>query len=161
MLARESEAGQPEQERLEVVEFQLGYETYGIETSHIREIYPLTEITSLPGAPPFIRGIVSVRGEILSVIDLKNLFDLPEKGLTDFNKIIIIQAGGGEFGLLADAVIGIRPIPILELKTSLPTMTGIRTKYLKGVTGERIIVIDAMKILSDKNIFASKGRNTN
>lgn len=158
-LAREAEKVL-DQEYLEVVEFILAYETYGIESAYVREIYPLTEITSLPGTPPFVRGIVNVRGQILSVIDLKKFFELPEKGLTDLNKIIIVRDDNMEFGILADAVLGIRKLPVREFEATLPTLTGIRTQYLKGVTRERMVILDAAKILSDKNIIISEGRET-
>ena len=160
VLAREPEKEMLDQDYLEVVEFLLAYETYGIESAYVREIYPLTEITLLPGTPPFVQGIVNIRGQILSVIDLKKFFELPEKGLSDLNKIIIIRDDNMEFGILADAVLGIRKLPVGEIEASLPTLTGIREQYLKGVTRERIVVLDAVKILSDKNIIISEGRET-
>ncbi len=153
VLAREADKDLLDQDYLEVVEFLLAYETYGIESAYVREIYPLTEITPLPGTPPFVRGIVNVRGQILSIIDLKKFFELPEKGLTDLNKIIIVRDDNMEFGILADAVLGIRKLPVGEIEASLPTLTGIREQYLKGVTRERMVVLDAVKILSDKKII--------
>ena len=153
VLAREADKEALDQDYLEVVEFLLAYETYGIESAYVREIYPLTGITPLPGTPSFIRGIVNIRGQILSVIDLKKFFELPEKGLTDLNKIIIIRDDNMEFGVLADAILGIRKIPVREIEASLPTLTGIREQYLKGVTRERMVILDAVKILSDKKII--------
>ncbi len=160
VLAREPEKEALDQGYLEVVEFLLAYETYGIESAYVREIYPLTEITPLPGTPPFVQGIVNIRGQILSVIDLKKFFELPEKGLSDLNKIIIVQDDNMEFGILADAVLGIRKLPVGEIEAALPTLTGIRAQYLKGVTRERMAILDAAKILSDKNIIISEGRET-
>ncbi|MBC8458697.1 MAG: purine-binding chemotaxis protein CheW, partial [Deltaproteobacteria bacterium] len=116
VLAREADKELLDQDYLEVVEFLLAYETYGIESAYVREIYPLTEITLLPGTPPFVRGIVNIRGQILSVIDLKKFFELPEKGLTDLNKIIIIRDDNMGFGVLADAVLGIRKLPVREIE---------------------------------------------
>lgn len=153
VLAREADKELLDQDYLEVVEFLLAYETYGIESAYVREIYPLTEITLLPGTPPFVRGIVNIRGQILSVIDLKKFFELPEKGLSDLNKIIIVQDDNMEFGILADAVLGIRKLAGGEIEAALPTLTGIRGQYLKGVTRERMVVLDAVKILSDKKII--------
>jgi purine-binding chemotaxis protein CheW len=158
VLAREPEKETLDQDYLEVVEFLLAYEAYGIESAYIREIYPLTEITPLPGIPLFVRGMVNVRGQILSVIDLKKFFELPEKGLTDLNKIIIVQDENMEFGILADAVLGIRRLATGEIGAALPTLTGIRAQYLKGVTRERMVILDATKILSDENIIISKWR---
>ena len=95
---------------LEVVEFVLGAEHYGIESLHIREIHPLSEFTPLPCTPAFVLGLVNVRGQILSIIDIKKLFDLPDQGLTDLNKVIIVHADHMELGILADAIVGLRSI---------------------------------------------------
>lgn len=154
-LAREPEIGEGTQGDLEVVEFLLSYETYGIESFFVREVYPLTEITPLPGTPPFVLGIISVRGQILSVLDLRKFFDLPEKGLTDLNKVIIIHDEKMEFGILADAVTGIRKISLNFIQPALPTLTGIRAEYLKGVTDERMAILDAKKILGDEKIIVT------
>ncbi len=152
-LAREPEKEAVNLEYIEVVAFLLAYEQYGIESSYVREVYPLKEFTPLPGTPAFVLGVVNVRGQILSVVDIKKFFDLPEKGLTDLNKVIIIQHDKMEFGILADAVLGVRSIPLAAIQPSLPTLTGIRADYLKGVTGERLVVLDAVKILSDPQII--------
>jgi len=153
----ESLAKQPESEEglekyLEVVEFLLAHERYAIETAYIREVYPLRELASLPNTPPFVLGIINVRGQILSVIDIKKFFELPEKGITDLNKVIIIHTDEMELGILADAIIGVRSVPLKQLQPSLPTLTGVRGRYLKGVTKERLVVLDANKIMSDKKI---------
>ena len=85
-LAREQEPDQCEQDRLEVIEFVLADEKYAVESSFVREVYPFREFTPIPGAPPFVLGIINVRGHIVSVVDLKKFFGLPEKGLTDLSK---------------------------------------------------------------------------
>ncbi len=152
-LAREPEPETAAGESLEVVEFILAYERYGIESYYVREAYPLTEITPVPCTPPFVLGIINVRGQILSVVDLKKFFDLPEKGLTNLNKVIIVHNENMEFGILADVILGVRSIPLNKIQPSLPTLTGIRADYLKGVTKERLVVLDMAKILSDKKII--------
>jgi purine-binding chemotaxis protein CheW len=139
-------------EYIEVIEFLLAYEKYGIESSYVREVYPLKEFTPLPCTPPFVLGIINVRGQNLSIIDIKKFFDLPEKGLTDLNKVIIVHNDKMEFGVLADVILGVRNIPIGGLQSSLPMLTGIREEYLKGVTDERVVILDAEKLLSDKKI---------
>lgn len=153
-LAREPEEKEKAEEIIEVVEFLLAYEKYGIEASYIREVWPLKDITPLPGTPPFVAGIINVRSRILSVIDIKKFFDLPEKGLGDLNKVIILHSGDAEFGVLADAILGVRNIAISELQPAPATFTGVREEYLKGIAGERMVVLDAGKILSDKKIIA-------
>jgi purine-binding chemotaxis protein CheW len=140
---------------IEVVEFLLSYETYGIESFYIREIHMLKEFTPVPCTPSFVLGIMNVRGQIISIIDMKNFFDLPPRGLTEFNKVIIIRKPGMEFGILADAVLGVRFIPGNEIQQPLPTFTGARMKYLKGITPTGMAILDADKILSDKKIVVN------
>ncbi len=116
----------------------------------------LKDLTPLPGIPRFVIGIMNVRGKTLSVIDLKKFFDLPQRGLGDLNKVIILSSGGMEFGILADTILGVREIRSSDLRLSLPTLTGIREDYLKGVTGDRLVVLDAERILSDKRIVVNE-----
>jgi purine-binding chemotaxis protein CheW len=141
---------------LEIVEFVLGPERYGIESSCIREIYPLNEFTPLPCTPPFVLGLVNVRGQILSIINIKKLFDLPEKGLTDLNKIVIVHAHSIELGILADAILGTRSIAPEDLHPALPTLTGIRANYLQGITQDSLVVLDVGKILADEKILVDE-----
>lgn len=141
-----------ESECIEVVTFLLAYETYGIETAYVREVYPLKDLSPLPCTPPFVAGIVNVRGQVMSVIDLKKFFGLPEKGLTDLNKVVILSDGIMEFGILADVVVDVRNIPLGKIQPSLPTLTGIREQYLRGVTAERLIILDAYSLLTNRSI---------
>ena len=145
-------AEKADEDSIEVVEFLLANEHYGIESHFICEVYPLKDYTSLPGVPSFVLGLVNVRGRILSVIDIKKFFELPEKGLSDLNKIIIIKDEKMEFGILADAILGVRSIAVSELGPPLPTLTGIRGEFLQGITGERMVILDAARILADKDI---------
>lgn len=159
-LARELGAKNKAEADLEVVEFLLAYEKYGIQASYVREVYPLKELTPLPGTPRFVLGMINVRGKILSVIDIKKFFDLPEKGLTDLNKVIIVYSDKMEFGILADGILGMRGIPLDDIQPSLPTLTGIREEYLKGVTSEPIVILDAEKLLSDPAIIVHEEMET-
>ena len=151
-LAREVEAPQEATEAIEVIEFVVARERYAVESAYVREIYPLNDLTPLPCTPRFVLGIVNVRGQILSVIDIKKFFDLPEKGLSDLNKVVILRSEAMEFGVLADSIAGTRVLPVHELQPSLPTLTGIREEYLRGVTADRTAILDAGKLLSDPKI---------
>lgn len=155
-LAAEPQKKVDEEEFIEVVEFLLAHETYAVASEYVREIYPLNELTPLPCTPNFVLGIVNVRGQILSVIDIKRFFDLPEKGLTNLNKIIILHSDEMEFGILADSIIGVRNLILSELDKSLPTLTGIREEYLKGVTKDREVVLNAGKLLADQGIVVNE-----
>jgi len=152
-LARPPERAAVAAASLELLEFRLARESYALETRYVREVYPLKNLTPLPCTPPFVLGIVNVRGRILPVLDLKKFFELPEQGLTDLNRIILVRGNDLELGLLADVIAGVRTIPVDSLQPSLPTLTGIRAEYLKGVTAERLVVLDLDRILADPKII--------
>jgi len=155
-LAEEAAKAEADDDYIEVVEFVLAYERYAIETRYVREVHPLESLTPLPCTPAFVLGIVNLRGEILSVIDLKKFFDLPEKGLTDQNKVIVLRSGNMVFGVLADAVAGASRVRVADIQPSLPTLTGVREAYLIGVTLERTVILDAEKLLADEKIIVQE-----
>ena len=155
-LARAPEAAEAADSYIEVVEFTLAHERYAIESHCVREVYPLDNLTPLPCTPAFVLGIVNLRGEILSVIDIKKFFELPEKGLTDLNKVIVLQSGSMLFGILADTILGVRSIARTEIQSSLPTLTGIREDYLTGVTKKRVAILDAATLLSDRKLVVQE-----
>jgi purine-binding chemotaxis protein CheW len=152
LLAREFGARERSRDGLEVVEFLLANERYGIESSCVREVYVMKELARVPCTPPFVLGITSVRGKVLSVIDIKKFFDLPETGLGDRDRIIIVETGAMKVGILADAVRGLRFVPLEDIQSSLPTLTGVRREYLKGITADRLAILDAEKLLNDEKI---------
>ncbi|TAJ94038.1 MAG: purine-binding chemotaxis protein CheW [Gammaproteobacteria bacterium] len=155
-LAREPEKVQLADAQVEILEFILAQERYAVESRHVREVYPLENLTPLPCTPPFVLGIINLRSEIVSVIDIKKFFDLPEKGLTDLNKVIVLQSGPMLFGILADIIVGVRRIRAAEIQPSLPTLSGVREKYLRGITSDRTVLLDAGKLLADEQIIVQE-----
>lgn len=141
---------------LEVVEFRLADETYCVECIHIGEVYPLKSLTPIPGTPAFVLGIINIRGRIVSVIDLKTFFELPAKGLSDLTRVIVLKDRRMEFGILAEEVTGTTSILPRDIQPPLPTLTGIRGQYLKGIAKNRVIVLDAVKLLADEKMVVNQ-----
>ena len=137
-------------EILEVVEFELALENYAFALAEVRAVSLLHELTPVPGTPPFVLGIINLRGEIRTVIDLQRFFDRPAAGLTQLNQLLIIEHGDLEVAILTDAIRGVRRIPLASL---LPAATDPRARYLRGVTGERMVVLDGAKLLADPRLL--------
>lgn len=152
ILSREDRNAGEEFTTLDVVEFLLSGERYAVELSSVREVWPMKEYTPLPCTPAFVVGLINIRGQILSVIDIRKFFELPERGLTNLNRVIVLREDRMEFGILADAILGVRVLSLKDLQVSLPTLNGIRSDYFKGVTHDRLIVLDAVKIVTDKRL---------
>jgi purine-binding chemotaxis protein CheW len=156
-LAKTPAHGEGLKDNLEIVEFLLAYERYGVESRCVREVCPLKDLRPLAGTPPFILGLINVRGQIISVMDIKKFFDLPDKGLTDFNRVLVLRAGQMEAGILADSILTVRPIARSDLQPALPTLTGIRADYVKGITRDPTVILDVEKFLSNERIIVDEG----
>lgn len=140
---------------VEMLEFRLAEERYALEIGGVHEVYPLRDLTPLPATPPFLRGIVNVRGRIVPVLDLRRFFDLPERGFDDLHRIILVRRPEMELGILADLVVGVREVDVGRLQVALPTLVGIREQYLRGVTEDRCVVLDVDRILDDPRILVN------
>lgn len=136
----------------EALEFLLAHEHYALETRWVSEVFPVRALTPLPGLPDFVLGIIHVRGRIVSVLDLRKFFELPSQGLSDLNKVIVLGGPEMEFGILCDAILGVRRFLNDDLTTSIPTLSGIRAQYLMGITQQREVVLDGLKLLTDPTI---------
>jgi purine-binding chemotaxis protein CheW len=156
-MAIEPDHKRENSEKTDIIEFVLGTESYGIESSYVREVYQLRDFTPLPGVPDFIFGIINVRGQILPVIDLKKFLNIPEKGIGELNKVIILRNGKMEFGILADVVEGTQSLALEDILEVPDTVIGIGEKYLKGVTKDHIVLLDAESILNDEKIIINEG----
>ncbi|NQD95809.1 purine-binding chemotaxis protein CheW, partial [Pseudomonas sp. CrR25] len=125
---------------------------YAIESEHVAEVMPLAQFTPLPGTPPHVLGIVNVRGHIVSLVDLRVLFELPISGLSDKNFMAILRSSEMEFGLLIDRVQGIARLRRDALQGELANLSGIRAAYLLGVTAEQCTVLDGERLLGDPSL---------
>src|SRR5258708_6635817 len=152
-LARLPESTRVAEVSLELLEFRLAEERYALETRYVREVHPLKNLTPLPCTPAFVLGVVNVRGRILPVLDLKKFFGLPENGLTDLHRIILVGGNDLELGVLADIGVDVLTTGVESVQPPLPTLTGIGAEYLKGITAERLIVLDMGRILADPKIL--------
>lgn len=158
-LAQPPAVEAPAKEQIELLEFHLGGERYALETRHASELHPLRDLTPLPGTPAFVRGIVNLRGRILPVYDLRRFFGVPEQGITDLHRIVVVNGEDFELGLLADRVMGVRTLPRAALSPAPPTLTAIAADYLKGICDERLIVLDLERLLADPRIVVNDGDN--
>lgn len=140
----------------EMLEFRLADERYAVDSAFVREVHPLKNLTSLPCTPAFVAGIMNLRGRIVAVIDLKRFLGLPERGLTDLHRIVLVGDDTIEFGLLADVSVGMLRVEPAELQPPLPTLTEIGARYIQGITADRLVVLDMPAILGDPRLLVDE-----
>jgi len=143
----------------EILTFRLANREYAIKTQYIREVFIIREITPVPGVPDFIAGICAVRGEIISIVDLRTLFSIQKQGLTDLNRVIVLTDGTVTFGILADYITDIGIGPTDQFSPVDPGMTPIEQRYLLGAADGPVIVLDAAAILADPTVVVNETRN--
>ncbi|MGH7820352.1 MAG: chemotaxis protein CheW [Candidatus Binatia bacterium] len=154
LLARAPDDAPAAGEVLEILAFALGSERYAVGTRYVREVVRLVDFTPVPGAPEFVLGVTNLRGAILAITDLRRFFGVPQTGLTDLSRVIVLGGARAEIGVLADEAPELRALPAAEILEPPESVGGIGREYLLGVTEDALIVLDAARLLADPRLFA-------
>jgi purine-binding chemotaxis protein CheW len=159
----DSHAG--ENEEIQVVEFLLGNDTYAVNLFDVREIVEASKITPLPHAPSHIRGIIDLRGEITTIIDLRTLIGATKKAGSDSEDLRFIvldeSVTNGKTGVVVDEVASVLTVPLSDIDQSNRGTDD--DSYILGVikkeVGERgesrkelVIWIDICGLIRDKGV---------
>lgn len=137
----------------QLVAFSLGGETYCIPTSRVREVQPLQQVCPVPCTPAFVVGVISIRGMIYSVIDVRDLLGTLAPRTSNSAKVIMVSAAGLEIGILAEDVLGAVNVPTGEVRPPLAAPSSIREEYVQGVTGDMMIILNLDALMSDERII--------
>jgi purine-binding chemotaxis protein CheW len=141
------------EDSLQFIVFRLAREWYGVEITKVKEIIKAWKITYLPSSPEHIAGIVNLRGNILSVTDLKTIFTLSHEEPTEKTRIIAIESGILETGLLVDEVVDSIKVPVSKIEPALLTIPAEKGQYIEGqckVDNKLIALISVEKILEKR-----------
>ena len=92
------------EEKIRLLVFRLGDEWYGLDATMVQEISRVNQITRLPLTPPYVLGLVNLRGSIVGVIDIRPSLNLPHSQLDESARIIVTFADGLEVGIIAEGV---------------------------------------------------------
>ena len=137
----------------QVIQFDIGKEKFGVKITRVHEIIRMKEITELPDSSEYLVGIINLRGNIISVIDLRKRFGMEEVQNTDDTRIIVVEFDNQDVGLIVDAVSEVLHIEEAEIDDPPRTMVGIKDDYLKGVVKvdeDIIILLDLDNLLKSE-----------
>jgi purine-binding chemotaxis protein CheW len=111
----------------------IGSEEYAIDILSVQEINRMVEITKVPKAPPFVEGVINLRGRIIPVLDMRKRFGLPVIERTIKSRIVVLNVQGKAVGLLVDSVSEVLRVPhsVIEPPPALGTSSG--AEYVQGV----------------------------
>lgn len=136
------------------VTFRLADETYGINVMQVQEVLRLSEVAPVPGAPPFVMGIINLRGTVVTVVDMRKLMALPAVEASDSSRIMIIESGDVTIGLLVDGVAEVVNIDRSGVEAPPSVGSDESARYIIGVhsSDEQILIlIDLDKLLSEED----------
>jgi purine-binding chemotaxis protein CheW len=140
--------------------FALGEESYAVDVRKVREIIRLTNITSVPQMPSFIRGVINLRGKIIPVIDLRVRFGLSDAATTDKTCIVVVQIQTNahtrrETGLVVDNVEEVLNLAANEIEETPDFGSQVDTEYLLGmakVKGVVKMLLDLDRVLGNEEL---------
>lgn len=131
-----------------VLMFELGSEHYAVDVMLVRNVRTIDAMTRVPGLPRFYRGVVNVRGQVITVLDLRLFFDMPVgEEAQPPNEMIVVGAHGLEIGLLAHNVEGVISVP----KAKIDPVDNMR--YALGVTVDRLVLLDIAHMFQDNRLI--------
>src|SRR5262249_44835336 len=150
----------PAQEERQAVEatehlatFVLDREEYGLDVHLVQEIRRVTEITAVPRAPDFIRGVINLRGRILPVVDLKRKLALGQVELGRASRIVVVRLRERLLGLLVDGASQVLKVPVSKIEPAPEEVVASGGSYIRGVAkldDRLIILVDLLHILAQE-----------
>ncbi|MET3133654.1 purine-binding chemotaxis protein CheW [Oxalobacteraceae bacterium GrIS 1.11] len=136
---------------LEFLTFTLGKEEYGIDIQKVRELRAYEAVTSIAHAPPFMKGVVNLRGVIVPIVDMRIKFDLGAPTYDQFTVVIVLSLAGRVVGMVVDSVSDVITLGAGQVKPA-PNMGAAHSTYHViglGVLDQRmLILVDIDKLLS-------------
>ena len=147
--------------------FALGKEEYGLEILKVREIIGYMDITAVPRTPAFVRGVINLRGQVISVVDLRSKFDMEPAARTEATCIIVVEiAQGGRklsTGIVVDRVSEVLNIAADRIEPAPSFGTSVATDFILGMgkIGQSVkILLDIDRVLGDDEIAALANMDT-
>ena len=137
-------------ESIQLVTFQVGEIALGVEISRVQEINRHLDISEVPEASPMIHGVVNLRGEVVTVLDLHHIFGITPSSDREQQRNLIVNIGGERIGLLVDQVSDILTVKPTELSRRPSNVSAIDRQFIDSVylrEGEIVVVLDAINLV--------------
>jgi len=139
----------------QLVLFELGGEIYGVDISAVFEIIRMQAITRVPKAPFFVEGVINLRGKVIPIVDMRKRFGLPKAEQNKDNRIMVVDSGGQNIGIIVDAVTEVLRISSDSVEPPSDIIVTAAADYLLGIAnrdGNMIILLDLQRVLSKEAV---------
>ncbi len=139
---------------LELATFYVGDLLMGIDIQQTQEINRQVEVTFVPHAPEWVRGVINLRGEVVTVLDLRNILGMEPTEITDDSRNIIVHMNGENIGLLVDKIADVVMTDEEHIEPAPANISGIEGKFFKGVCQlekELLVLLDIDELVNNDN----------
>ena len=146
-------------QELHIVGFQVGRETYGVPITSLHEIVRVPEITVVPDAPVYLEGVISLRGKIVSVMDLRKRFGEKQVALNKQNRILVVEHSGKLAGLIVDSASEVLKIPAADVEAAPSVFQEGGLNCVSGlgkVKGRLVVLLDMNKLLAPGSLLSAE-----
>jgi len=125
------------------ISFSVGEEEYGLELLRVKEVIRVRQITRLPKAPSFVKGIINLRGDVIPIIDLRDKFGLEAKEATATTRVIVVEVEAKLMGMVVDSASQVVRIPADQIDPPPPVLGGFSQEFITGVgkVDDRLIIL--------------------
>lgn len=152
----DQEEGEDSVQQNKYLLFPLSGEMYGVGIESVVNIVEMQKITAVPDVPPYIKGLINLRGNILPVVDLRLRFNLPPREYDDRTCIVVLRSQEKTFGVIVDTVAEVQEIPPEAIDPPQLVLGGTASQvFLKGIgkVGDSIrLLLDVDRILGQTDL---------
>jgi purine-binding chemotaxis protein CheW len=148
----------------QMVLFELGNETYGLDIAAVHEIIRMQPITKVPKAPKYVEGVINRRGKVIPVIDLGKRFGFEKADGAKNNRIVVVNIGETTLGIIVDAVTEVIRIPADSVEPVSDIVSSGHSEYLMGIaklSDKMVILLALEKLLSGDHNLGNFTAKTN
>ena len=132
-----------------VLWFSLGNENYAIIVEHVQTVLDYALITPVPNTPRFVKGVINLRGTLMPVIDLKDMFQM-QRGEKSDNMMVILEVATMKVGIQVDKVNEVLEVDFSKIQPPPPSVSGFGAEYIIGMfklPSQILIIIDIEKVI--------------
>jgi purine-binding chemotaxis protein CheW len=138
-------------EIVQLVTFTLDNEEFGVDILRVQEINKMIDITRIPNAPPFVEGVINLRGKIIPIVDLRKRLCFDSRAADKATRIIVVELDGIILGFIVDSVSEVLRISKKTIEPPPSLVSGIDSEYIQGVgklENRLLLLLDLKKVFS-------------
>jgi purine-binding chemotaxis protein CheW len=141
----------------QLVVFDLASEYYGVDIGDVREIIRMQNVTRVPGTPGYMEGVTNLRGKVVPVVDLRKRLELKVKQQTKESRIVVVDIGGKDVGVIVDGVTEVLRIPVASIEPPSQMIANSDSAYIRGIAklGDKLVILLELDKVLDEQEYST------